>query len=80
VSFIERQSIEDPPVRFPGVKQSAYSIVLEVPKAKSDAFDAFDQVVDGLGWTVADSSEVEVADLVEPVANRAAQLLDLGRH
>src|ERR1700722_13726890 len=41
--------------------------VLEVLNSIADAFDAFDQVEDLLGRSVAQAAEMEVDDLVEPL-------------
>jgi hypothetical protein len=57
---------EHPPVRVSGVEQDTYSVVLEVPKPECHTLDALDQIVEGLGGTVRDSRDVEVADLLEP--------------
>ena len=71
---------QHPPVRPTGVEQRSDPVVLEVPEAEADAFDALDQVVEGFGRTVGHPGQVEVADLVEPALDGPSELLDLGRH
>src|SRR6516164_3601603 len=68
------------PVRPPGVEQRPDAVVLEVAEAEADPLDALDQVVERLGGAVGDTREMEVGDLVEPVPESPAQLLDLGGH
>ena len=67
---------EDAPVGFAGVEQCSDAVVVEVGEAVADAFDAFDQVIEGFGGSVADAGDVEVADLVEPGFEGAGDLVE----
>ena len=58
-----------------GVEECSDPVIAEVSKSEADAFD---EVIEGLGGSVGDPCEVVVADLVEPGANGASELLDLG--
>ena len=42
-----------PPVRLAGVEQDSDPVVLEIAEAEPDSLDAFDQVVESLGGSVA---------------------------
>ena len=52
-----------------GVELNADSVVAESGEPEADALDAFDQIVDGLGGTVADVSLMPSSDLVTPMDN-----------
>ncbi len=62
------------------MEQCAYSVVLEVAKAKTDQLDAIDQVVYRFGGTVARTGQMEVADLFEAATGSASQFLNLRWH
>ena len=51
--------------------------VVEVSSLEGSAFDAFDEVVSGFGWSVGDPGGVPVKDLVPPVPDGAAEPVDL---
>ncbi len=71
------EGVEERPVGFAGVEQGSDPVVGEVGESEGDAFDAFDQVVGGLGGCVGDSGGVPVGDLVSPVPDGASQPVDL---
>ena len=74
------EGVEEGPVGFAGVEQGSDPVVVEVGESEGDAFDAFDQIVGGLGGCVGDSGGVPVGDLVSPVRDGASQPVDLGGH
>ena len=63
---------EERPVGFAGVEQCSDSVVGEAAESVGDAFDGFDEVVDGFGGSVGDPCRVMLlcvssGDLGEPV-------------
>ena len=70
--------VEEGPVGFSCVEESADSVVVEVSSPEGGAFDAFDQVVDGFGWAVGDLAVVPVVDLGAPAPDGASQGVDFG--
>ena len=77
---MDDDGFEGSPVGFAGVEQGSDSVVVEVGEAESDAFDAFDQVVQRFGGAVADLGVVVVHDLLEPPFECSGEFAELGRH
>src|SRR4051812_49172972 len=74
------EGVEEGPVGFAGVEQCAGAVVVEAAEPERDTLDAFDEVVDRLGRSVADAGVVPSDDLIGPHPQGPAEPADLVGH
>ena len=71
------EGVEQRPVGFACVEQDSDAVVVEVGEPERGAFDAFGEVVGGLGGCVGYSRRVPVRDLCAPAPQGASEAVDL---
>src|SRR5689334_6706461 len=74
------EGVEQRPVGSAGVEQGADPVVAEAAHPECHSLDAFDEVVDRFGGSVADLAAVPGDDLVAPAADGAAKAAHLEGH